>query len=203
MKQRFVKSRPDPYAYCMSLEEALLNLCGQKSQWYGMAGSFQNPTSVRRSVRAACNQIRRRLREIVTVDDRLALLVQTDLEAIERAVGGLGKKSGAEIHTIAELINLTAHLLGYDWLEGQPNRQVMYFQTKEQQQKDDRERHPTSPEKFREEVLTPRQEFICNLHARGLRVAHIAEIMNQSETVVKDILVRSGKISRGTNTKNT
>jgi hypothetical protein len=102
---------------------------------------------------------------------------------------------------LANFIHLTALLLGYDWLAGRPNREIIYFQTIDQQLKDDMERHPASPMDrlgYRRRVKIAR-----DLYSEGLRVSQIAGVLNQTEHRIKDILVREGVLNRKKNVKNT
>ena len=68
------------------------------------------------------------------------------------------------------------------------NREVVYFQTSEQQQRDDRKRHPPkSPEAVRE-LFEKRKAIVAELFSSGLRVSQIALVLNQPESLIKDDL---------------
>lgn len=45
--------------------------------------------------------------------------------------------------------------------------------------------------------------FTVDLHSRGMRVSQVARILNQSESFIKNILVREGVIDRQANVKRT
>jgi hypothetical protein len=137
-----IKKHGDKFHYSLEMEEALLELYGQKSKWGNMAGAFQNVSVVREAIIKATSKIRARLEHLITNDDRLLLTTSITLDRIDREARKLRKDSNNEIDIIANLINLIAHLIGYDWLRGEPNRQVIYYQTLEQQSFDDSMRHP-------------------------------------------------------------
>jgi hypothetical protein len=94
--------------------------------------------------------------------------------------------------------------LGFDWYRGKPNRQVIYYQTSEQELLDDRERHlgeisfRASKNEFQRRV-----EIAALLHGQGYRVAQIGRIMRLSEPTIKDLLVRASRIDRKQQTKAT
>ena len=189
------------YHYSAKLEWALLELLGEKSKWSGMAVTFQDVSKVREALLQATKKIRSHLEQIITADDRLLLTTAITLNSIEEEVGNLTEESNNELEIIADLLHLIAHLLGYDWLTGETNRQVVYFQTAEQECIDDMKRHPNQIHGKLE--YEKRLEIAMNLYDQKLRVAQIARIMKLSEHVVKDMLVRAGKITRKEQTKQT
>jgi hypothetical protein len=202
-KKRQRQTKPEPLGYSLSLEYALAQLYGLEGRWYGSAGSFNNPARVRAAIRDAAKAIRRRVEHIATADDRLCLLVDSTLRGLERSAGSITSNGTGLLDVVAALIDLAAILVGFDWLTGKTNRQVIYHQTKDQQLIDDRSRHPPKTlEEWRID-FTERSEVVNALHAKGLRVSQIAQVMNQPESRIKDILVRTGRISRKNNIKAT
>lgn len=195
--------RRNPYGYCLDLEFALQTLLGRRNPWAGAAGAFVTHAQVRSALRSASRRMRVRGRELCVNDERLQLLLDIDLRRIERGAGDLGRKDGAEVAMMASLLSLSVHLLGFDWMDGKPNRQAVYYQTLEQQAKDDRKRYPPTTEADVFFVHSERMRLIVDLHQAGLRVAQIAGVFSLSETVVKALLVRSGHVKRSTNTKAT
>jgi len=130
------------FSYCVELEYALSELLSSNSKWNGLAGSFSNHVRVRHAVLDASRVIRIRLSSIITADDRLRLTTETHLDAIDTLAKGLKSNGVGLLPLLANFIHLTALLLGYDWFAGKPNREVVYFQTLEQQLKDDMESDP-------------------------------------------------------------
>ena len=188
------------YHYSAKLEWALLELLGEKSKWSGMAVTFQDVSKVREALLQATKKIRSHLEQIITADDRLLLTTSITLNSIEEEIRNLTEESNNELEIIADLLHLIAHLLGYDWNMGETNRQVVHFQTAEQERIDDMKRHPNQIQGLEHEK---RLEIAMNLYDQKLRVAQIARIMKLSEHVVKDMLVRAGKITRKEQTKQT
>ena len=201
--KRVSRRTPDPYNYCLDLELALVTLMSRKSRWHNLAGSFQNPTSVKSALLDASKRLRRRCHELTAYDDRLEILLDGDMSCLERAARSLGTKAGAEVNTVAALLSLAVHLLGYDWLDGRAHREVMYYQTKKQQRLDDELRHPPRTEEDVHFVWKERKKLIEHLHASGHRVARIAAILDLNEPVVKSVLVQAGALEREHNTKRT
>lgn len=188
------------YHYSAKLEWALLELLGEKSKWSDMAATFKDVSKVREALLQATKKIRSHLEQIITADDRLLLTTSITLNSIEEEIRNLTEESNNELEIIADLLHLIAHLLGYDWNMGETNRQVVYFQTAEQERIDDMKRHPNQIQGLEHEK---RLEIAMNLYDQKLRVAQIARIMKLSEHVVKDMLVRAGKITRKEQTKQT
>ena len=165
-----------------------------------MAATFKDVSKVREALLQATKKIRSHLEQIITADDRLLLTTSITLNSIEEEIRNLTEESNNELEIIADLLHLIAHLLGYDWNMGETNRQVVHFQTAEQERIDDMKRHPNQIQGLEHEK---RLEIAMNLYDQKLRVAQIARIMKLSEHVVKDMLVRAGKITRKEQTKQT
>ena len=132
------------FIYCVELELALTELLGSKGKWRGLAGAFKNHLRVRSAILDAIRVIRKRLDSILTADDRLRLTTDCHLDEIKRLAKILKADGGGILPLLANFIHLTAVLLGYDWLSGRPNREVIYYQTLAQQIIDDEGRHPNS-----------------------------------------------------------
>jgi hypothetical protein len=192
-----------PLGYCLQLEYALADFYGHDGPWHQSAGSFNNPTRVRAALRGAAKAIRKRLDSIITADDRLNLLVDSQLASIERSTNRIKKGGSGLLEVLAGFISLNAALLGYDWKKGVPNREVVYFQTKAQQSIDDLHRHPQTAYPVGKMEHEMRTAIVQELYAKGVRVSQIARAINQPESRVKDILVRAGTIKRKLNVKAT
>jgi ribosomal protein S8E len=189
-----------PYRYCHTLEYALCELYGLKSSWHHTAGGFRDPRAVRKAILGAIRKMRQRLHSILTADDRLLLTVGIELDAMERAAKALRKDGSGLLDLLAHTLHLAIRLLGYDWMTGVPNREVIYFQTQAQQWWDDR--HRNSDDWFLGQQAREAEALeatVGNLFEQDLRVSQIARIMNMPESRVKSVLVRQGKLTRGTN----
>lgn len=125
------------------------------------------------------------------------------LAAIERGAKELKADGEGIVPLLANFIHLVALLLGYDWFLGKPNREVVYFQTLIQQIADDEGRHPNSNFLMGRLEHECRVEFIKDLYSKRMRVAQIARVLNQTETFVKNVLVRQRIITRQANVKHT
>lgn len=191
------------FTHCVELELALVELLGPNDKWTGLAGAFQNHRRVRSAVLDAVRIIRKRLTSILTADDRLRLTTDVHLDGIERLAKLLRSDGRGILPLLANFIHLTAVLLGYDWLVGRVNREVIYYQTLAQQIADDEARHPNSNFQMGKIEYDYRVVLTKDLHAKGMRVAQIGRILNQPESFIKNILVREGVITRRANIKQT
>lgn len=181
----------------------MLELLGPRGRWSGLAGAFQNHRQVRRAIIDAARIIRKRLANIVTADDRLRLTTDVHLDEIERQAKELQADGRGILPLLANFIHLAALLVGYDWLSGKPNREVIYYQRLEHQIVDDEQRHPNSNFFMGKIEYETRVRYIKDLHSNGMRVSQIARILNQTETFIKNVLVRQRIITRQTNIKRT
>jgi len=188
------------FHYCLELEHSLNELFGAGRRWDGAAGAFQDAAMVRKGLLAAANRVQRRLDDILTADDRLRLTTSIEIEALKKEVRQLREGSNNELEVIAHLLSLVGYLLGFDWYLGNPNREVVYFQTAEQQALDDAKRHPKEPYPLEFEK---RVEIAGSLYDEGLRMVQIARIMRLSEYVIKGFLIRTGRVRRKDQTKST
>ena len=196
------QKRSELFHYSLELEYALADFFGHDSKWYGTAGAFHNPARVREALLAATSKIRARLEEIITADDRLLLITSVALDAIEREAKQLRADSNNQLEIIAHLLHLVAHLLGYDWQAGKPNRHIVYFQTADQEWIDDTARYPDTMRPSATQLESQKRLEIASIpYDQNLRIAQIARIMRLSESMVKDLLVRAGKIERKSQTK--
>jgi len=191
------------YHYCMDLVVALQNLFGFGKKWDNMAAAFENDKNVREALYDAIGKIQKRLDDILTADDRLRLTTSLTLDRLKKEIHDFSDGSNNELEIIAQFLLLVTYLLGFDWFRGEPNREVIYYQTAEQEAFDDAQRHPNDfyPEGKLE--FQKRLEIACSLYDQKLRIVQIARIMRLSQPLIKDILVRAGRIQRNRLTNNT
>lgn len=118
----------------MFFEFAMQDLLGPK--YYGSAGGFSDPTFCKECMIRAVKRIRNRLDQILTVDERLRHSTGIILDRLESNVKETSEKVNNDWEIIADLLDLIAHLLGYDWLDGEIHRHVIFFQDRTQEQFD-------------------------------------------------------------------
>lgn len=185
------------YHYSLALEYALLEFFGHNSKWHGRAGGFQNVKYVREALLATTTKIRKRIEEIITVDDRLLTTTCLTIDAIASEAKALSYERNSLLEIVAHLLHLVAYLLGYDWLKGKPNRHVIYYQTADQEWIDDTARHPDIMQfTSRNRETDKRYEIVNALFDDKFRIAEIARIMRLPESLVRDMLIYAGKIKR-------
>jgi len=187
----------NPFHYSIAFEMALQEFFGHESKWYGSAGGFQNPQNVKDALIAVTTRIRKRLNEIITSDNRLLTVTNSIVDALEGQSKLLSADNNNFLEIIGLLLSLIAHLLGYDWLKGKPNRHVIYYQTAEQQWIDDVAQYPDTMNYLsRNKESQKRYDVVSSLYDEGFRAAEISRIMRLSEPLVRDMLADAGKIKR-------
>jgi hypothetical protein len=185
----------NPYHYSLQLELALAEFFGYESKWNGSAHSFENVRYVRKALLAVVTKIKKRIAEIITVDDRLLTATNVTVDAIEGEAKILSNEQNSLLEIVAFLLHLVAYLLGYDWLRGKPNRHVIYYQTADQELIDDKAQHPDAmnlASKNKEDYK--RYEIVNELYEEKFRVAEIARIMKLTEPMIRDMLKDAGKL---------
>lgn len=196
-----IQGHTEPFHYCLPLRFPLLELFGSDSKWENSAGGFGNPRCVREALLAAAKKLRARTQQVITADDRLLLITSLALDQLETEAKQLTQTSNNQLEIIAALLTLVAGLLGFDWFLGKPNRHVIYYQTLEQQQLDDRRGHPDHAGNAAITEFWKRVEVVARLHDEGFRPPQIARTLLMSEHLVKQLLVRSGRLARNSNIK--
>jgi len=115
-------------------ELAMRDLLGKR--YYGSAGGFSDFSFCKRCLLSAIRRIRKRLNEIVTMDERLGHTSSSVLDNLERESMRISTKANNDWAIIANLLHLVSYLLGYDWQDGKTHRNVIFYQDKAQQQTD-------------------------------------------------------------------
>jgi len=122
-----------------SLLFAMQNLFGRK-HYEGMAAAFSDSTFCKECMLKAVKRIRNRLDDILTMDERLRETTGLTLDSLERNVKEMSEEVNNDWNIIADLLELLVYLLGYDWLDGQVRRHIVFYQDKTQEQLDWRKR---------------------------------------------------------------
>lgn len=123
------------FKYNLSLEYVMQDFFGPK-HYSGMAGAFRDPTFSKKAMLSAVKRIRRRLDNILTVDDRLRQTTGWTLDHLESNIKTMSEEVNNDWNIITNLLHLIVHLLGYDWLDGQVHRHIVFYQDKAQEQLD-------------------------------------------------------------------
>lgn len=173
----------------MDFENALTNFLGQR--YYGSAGAFSSPRISRKFLLRALRRIRKRLDEIITNDERLILTTSIALERLEYYTEKTSEKVNNDWFIIANLLDLIALLLGYDWNDGEVHRRVIFYQDKNQEVQDFRIK---SAKAFWDEFpygdWRLRFEIVNMLKGKNLSNNQIARVLRMSDKLVAKILRR-------------
>ena len=189
--------KSNQYHSSLPLELAMLEFFGYESKWNGNYRGFVNVKYVSEALLAIVIKIRKRVTEIVTDDDRLLITTNKYIDLIDKEADALSNDHNGLLEIIAYLLHFIAILLGYDWFKGKPNRQVIYYQTATKKLIDDNKLHSDSINvDSRNKENNKQYEIVNDLYDEEFRVAEIARIMNISESLVKEMLIYSGKIKR-------
>ena len=173
----------------IALEYVLLELFGATSRWQHSAQKLRSGAKLRKAFKAAARRIEQRMDDITTADVRLLHAVQCDLDALRSAADTLPSNREALLSVAAALLHLIAHLLGFDWHRGKPNREIVYFQTRVQAAYDDKRSHAKEDVVAGVELtFSKRCELVMLLSDQGLRPAQIASIMRLPEKQVREII---------------
>lgn len=104
------------FRYNLEFEYAMRDLLSSK-HYAGIAGGFSDPDFCKKCMLSAVNRTRKRLSDILTMDERLRETSGTTLDRLERNVNETSEDVNNDGIIIANLVHLIAHLLGYDWLD--------------------------------------------------------------------------------------
>ncbi|HDQ06525.1 MAG TPA: hypothetical protein ENN36_07385 [Candidatus Bathyarchaeota archaeon] len=126
--------RNEGFRYNGDLEIVMADLFGKR--YFGLAGLFSDPKFCKKCMLKAIKKIKRRLNELLTIDERLRERTNSILDSLEREARKISLEENNEWKIITHLLHLVTHLLGYDWQDGKIHRQVFYYQDKAQAQMD-------------------------------------------------------------------
>jgi len=194
-----MNEKSERFKYNMDFEHAMRNLLGQR--YYGSAGAFRSPKISKEFLRRAIRRIRRRLNVIITTDERLILTTSITLDRLERNVKAMSAKVNNDWFIIANLLNLVALLLGYDWIDGDVHRHVFFYQDKEQEIND---YYKKVGKAFWDEFMGDwriRFEMVYLLKERKLPNNQIGRVLGLSDKLVAKILKRIKDFEENTEKK--
>ena len=180
----------------MDLELALRNLMGERC--YGLAGAFSDPLCCKEFLLRAIKQIRKRLKEVITTDERLSSTTHNTLDSLEHYAKSTSEKVNNDWFIIADLLNLISRLLGYDYLDGKVHRYIIFYQDKQQEFED---YHKNVGRALIDELskdLRVRYELVYLLKKKEFSNNQIARVMGLSEKLVIKILKKIQNFERNT-----
>jgi len=175
------------FKYNLDLEYVMLDFFGKK--YYGMARLFENPTFCKKCMLRVVKRIRKRLNEILSMDERLRQRTNGILESLEGHSRRISLTENNDWFIIADLLDLVGHLLGYDWQDGKIHRQVFFFQDEVQAQLDKRIENPN---KYYDSLRSDeklRYMLVQSLRIRQLPKHQIARLLGISSKRVDNILL--------------
>jgi hypothetical protein len=184
--------------YSIALQDAMMELLGER--WDGTAGLFTTNRYTGSVLKKAVKKIQIRLEEITATDDRLSNSCLSQIKCLESEI----KKFSQNKDNLKDnLLDITAHLLtlialliGYDYCKGIPNRCVIYYQTKEQQEIDNRFLRKNNPPLEDESKYYQLVEIATILQKKGYSIIHIADIMNRRKEIVRHWLNNSIELKK-------
>jgi DNA-directed RNA polymerase specialized sigma subunit len=136
--------------------------------------------------------LRDRLKKVSAMDERLELTTSMDLGRLEELVRKLSESTNSDWDIITSLLDLVARLLGYDWLDGEIHRHVIFFRDKDQENFDHDKMFPMK-DAFYDPVrhLGVRYATVNHLNKKGgLNRNQIARALGINEYMVSQILDR-------------
>jgi hypothetical protein len=168
---------------------------GEKKRPHGMASAFGNATYVKKTYCGLLRKIEKRIRQIVTADEPLKMLLLKDLEILDREAKSISKNNNNDLEIIAGLFRVVAHILGWDHLDGNFHRTVIFYQTKEQEKESLRNVSQLNLEPAGLFEAYHKRRIITRLRSEGLSYAQVALVLDMSETSVKQ-LEKAGHIDQ-------
>lgn len=163
---------------------------GSDSQWNHAAGSLETVAEVKRALRSVVSALSRRIARLEGVDARLAQRAEHEIEDLRFAISKIKRDGSGLPLLVARLIRLLAVLLGYDWMQGKPNRQLRYSQTVEQVALDDRKASGQNAYLQHKGIEERRARAIEQARSAGWSVPQVALVFKVSEEFVVDTLRR-------------
>jgi hypothetical protein len=121
-----------------------------------------------------------------------------NLDGMESDLKLIGKDAEAEWDLITDLMVLSSRLVGYDWLDGEIHRQVVYYQTQMQEWRDLKNKQPIRPYrpvaeeiKEQEDIEKIEKKIISDLLGQGLTFYEIYSILRMPpgrlEKLIKEL----------------
>jgi len=128
------------------------------------------------------------------MDTRLELTTSTTLESLATEIKEIGEDFNNDLEIIAKLLDFISRLLCFGWQDGKIHREVVYFQTKEQENEDFRHLDPNGFWDTFDQPLRERERIVLELKDKNIHNNVIARTMNISEYKVNQILHKHGRI---------
>jgi len=175
------------FSYNGKLELVMLDFFGK--YYWGMARLFRDPKFCKKCMLRLVKRMRKRLNEILTMDERLRQRTNDILESLENHAKQISIEKNNDWDIIADLLHLIAHLLGYDWQDGKIHRQVFYYQDEAQAQLD---KKIDNPRKYYDSLRSDeklRYMLVQSMRNRQLPKHQIARLLGISSGRVNKIIL--------------
>lgn len=170
----------------MTIEFEYAMRCFFGEEAYGLAGSDDDPKTVRKWLLRAVKKMAKNVNDIDTSERHRELLLNR-LNSLERNI----RKSDCFPDTVWHLFWLCSALLGYDFLDGKQYHTPAYYQTPNQHFQSWRRSTDASNVEYIQQydinLASKRKEIIQQLKKEGYSDFHISFVMGISEYMVKKI----------------
>jgi hypothetical protein len=177
----------------MEFEMALMGVLGRKAM--GKASLASDANFVKQSMLKVVDKWKHRIRNLTAMDERLDMMTMGDLGHLETAIKATSEDSNNDWLIISTLTSLVNRLLGYDWVDGEIHRHLVFFRDRDQENFDHNMmlEPKDAVETLRSIGKTLRAKYAVIDHLRnriGLTVNEVANVMGMSEYQVRKILHR-------------
>jgi len=176
----------------MEFETALMGVLGKRGM--GKASLASDARFARESMLKIVKKWKQRIRNLTAMDERLDMMTMGNLEELERAIKGTSDSTNNDWLIISALTSLVNRLLGYDWVDGEIHRHVIFYRDRDQENFDHNMLEPKDAvQTLRSNGKTLRAKYAVIDHLRnriGLTVNEVANVMGMSEYQVRKILSR-------------
>jgi len=160
----------------------------------GKASLASDARFARESMLKIVKKWKQRIRNLTAMDERLDMMTMENLEELERAIKGTSDSTNNDWLIISALTSLVNRLLGYDWVDGEIHRHVIFYRDRDQENFDHNMLEPKDAvQTLRSNGKTLRAKYAVIDHLRnriGLTVNEVANVMGMSEYQVRKILSR-------------
>ncbi|HLA36944.1 MAG TPA: hypothetical protein VJZ02_00580 [Candidatus Brocadiales bacterium] len=156
---------------------------------YHLTDSYLDSPFIKKLLCKAVDKIRKRVDEIITMDENLREMLFRELNCLERNVKSINKISKAPL--IANFLEIIGRLLGYDWMDGRTYRTPVYFRTKDEELADYKMQKGQSYKEGCDEennLILERYKIAKDLKAKGLTRNQIARILKITVYAVNQML---------------
>ena len=121
---------------CTHMELAMLQLAGERGKWQNSHSLFRFPKFTREALMFVAKLIERETNSRISTDEVLRANLLREVRSLEADIPKLNVTNFSQVLVLSHFVHIIANLFGFDHFRGEINRQIIYYQTQEQQERD-------------------------------------------------------------------